>query len=294
MPTSTLLDLRRVSGALGAEIRDVDLAQDLDDDTVAAIRAAWLEHLVLVFPNQNLSPDRQLAFANRFGEATAAHPVEPALDQHPEVLPVDSATGFTDFWHTDVTFMARPPMASMLYAVSLPEAGGDTMFANLRLAYDTLAEPLRRLCDELVAYHFVAPYAEAVAAGEGKEWDGAPVETMEPVEHPVVRVHPETGRSSLFVNPGFTQRLKGFPPRQSADLLRLLYRHSTRPELLYRNRWEPGTLVFWDNRATMHYGVHDYGNARRVMHRVTLRGDLPQAPGQVAANRSNAAPLRRS
>ena len=278
MPTSTSCDIRRVSGALGAEVRGLDLDRDLGDDTIAAIRAAWLEHLVLVFPDQNLSPERQLAFASQFGEATAAHPVDPALDGHPQVLPVDSTRERTDFWHTDVTFMARPPMASMLYAVVLPDAGGDTMFANMRLAYETLAEPLRRMCDELGAYHYAAPYAQAVANGEGKEWDGSPVEKMVPVEHPVVRLHPETGRSALFVNPGFTAGIKDFAGRQSADLLRLLYKHATQPEFLFRHRWEPGSLVFWDNRATMHYGVNDYGAARRVMHRVTLRGDIPSGP----------------
>ena len=276
MPTGC--DIRRVSGALGAEVRGVDLGGELDADTVARIRAAWLEHLVLVFPDQRLTPEGQVDFARRFGEATTAHPVDPALDDHPQVLPVDSTRERTDFWHTDVTFMARPPMASMLYSVVVPDAGGDTMFANMRLAYDTLAEPLQRVCDELVAYHYAAPYAKAVAAGEGKEWDGAPVREMVPVEHPVVRVHPETGRRALFVSPGFTIGIKGFPGRQSADFLRMLYKHATQPELLFRHRWEPGTLVFWDNRATMHYGVNDYGDARRVMHRVTLRGDIPVGP----------------
>jgi alpha-ketoglutarate-dependent taurine dioxygenase len=275
---STSIDLQPISGALGAEVHGIDLAADLDDGVIAAIRAAWLEHLVLFFPDQALTPEQQLTFASRFGEATAAHPIEPALEDHPQVLPVDSATGQTDFWHTDVTFMARPPMASMLYAVTLPEAGGDTMFANTRMAYDTLAEPLQRLCDELAAYHYAVDYAAAAENGDGKEWDGAPVKKMLPVEHPVVRRHPETGRKALFVNPGFTVGVKGFDGRQSKGLLRLLYRHATQPELICRYRWRPGSLAFWDNRATMHYGVHDYGGARRVMHRVTLRGDRPSGP----------------
>lgn len=274
----TNCEIHRVSGALGAEVRGLDLVDELDDDTIAQLRAAWLEHLVLVFPDQNLTPDGQVAFARQFGETTTAHPVDPALEDHPQVLPVDSTKERTDFWHTDVTFMARPPMASMLYSLVLPDAGGDTMFANMRLAYDTLAEPLQRMCDDLVAYHYAAPYAKAVAQGGGKDWDGAPVEEMVPVEHPVVRVHPETGRRALFVSPGFTLGIKGFPGRQSADLLRVLYKHATQPELLFRHRWQPGTLVFWDNRTTMHYGVNDYGNARRVMHRVTLRGDIPCGP----------------
>jgi alpha-ketoglutarate-dependent taurine dioxygenase len=283
MPISTGVEVRPFSGSIGAEVRGVDVSRDLDDDLIAAIRAAWLEHLVLFFPDQELTPERQQAFAARFGEVTAAHPVEPALVGHPQVLPVDSANGHTDFWHTDVTFMARPPMASMLYAVQLPEAGGDTMYTNMRLAYETLAEPLRRLCDELVAYHYAADYAAAVANGDGKEWEGAAVGKMVPVEHPVVRQHPETGRRALFVNPGFTALLKGFDGPQSADLLRLLYKHATQPEFMCRYRWEPGSLAFWDNRATMHYGVHDYGAAHRVMHRVTLRGDRPFGPSSTGA-----------
>jgi taurine dioxygenase len=157
----------------------------------------------------------------------------------------------------------------------------------MRLAYETLAEPLRRLCDELVAYHYAADYAEAVEHGDGKEWEGTPVKKMVPVEHPVVRQHPETGRRALFVNPGFTALLKGFDGPQSAGLLRLLYKHAIRPEFQCRYRWEPGSLAFWDNRATMHYGVHDYGTAHRVMHRVTLRGDRPFGP---SAHQTSATP----
>ena len=273
------LDVRPVAGALGAEVRGVALAHPLDGDVVRAIRDAWLEHLVLFFPDQHLTPEAQRTFAAQFGELTSAHPVEAALADDPEVLPVDSVGGGrTDFWHSDVTFVARPPMASILSAVTLPPAGGDTMWTNMRLAYDTLAEPLRRLCDGLTAFHFVPEFASAVARGEGKVWEGERVETMVPVEHPVVRQHPETGRHALFVSPGFTTAIQGFPARQSADLLRLLFRHSTQPELTCRYRWEPGSVAFWDNRATMHYGVHDYGSARRVMHRVTLQGDPPRGP----------------
>src|ERR1700730_14059388 len=169
MTFSTGVDVRPLGGSIGAEVRGVDLSSELDDEVIAAIRATWLEHLVLVFPGQDLTPERQQAFAARFGEVTAAHPVEPALADHPQVLPVDSASGQTDFWHTDVTFMARPPMASLLYAVKLPPAGGDTMWTNMRLAYETLAEPLRRLCDELDAYHYASDYAAGVERGGGQE-----------------------------------------------------------------------------------------------------------------------------
>jgi taurine dioxygenase len=272
--------MRPVTPTIGAEVSGVDLARPLTTDTVAAIRAAWLEHLVLFFPDQQLTPEQQIAFATQFGEVTSAHPVEPPLEHEPRVLPVDSERDRNDYWHTDVTFMTRPPMASILYASVLPEVGGDTMWSNLQAAYDTLAEPLRGLCDRLIAYHYSESYAADAAAGNGKEWDGVMVDRMLPVEQPVVREHPETGRRGLFVNPNFTRAIKGFPAQQSRDLLALLHAHTTRPEFLCRYRWRPDSLAMWDNRATMHYAVNDYGSARRFMHRVTLRGEIPYGPAR--------------
>jgi alpha-ketoglutarate-dependent taurine dioxygenase len=276
VPTVTRLDIRPLGPNIGAEVLGVDLAADLSDETIAAIRAAWIHHQVIFFPDQHVDPESQVAFAKRFGEVTEAHPVEPALDGHPQVLPIDSIKDRTDFWHTDVTFMSRPPMGSILSAVTLPAVGGDTMFASLGAAYDSLAEPLRDLCDHLVAYHYDPNYAAIIAAGGGQDWDGSHIEQLFPVEHPVVRVHPETGRRGLFVNPQFTVALKDFPQAQGQALLRLLYDHSTRPELICRYRWQPGSVGFWDNRSTMHFGVNDYGGIHRVMHRVTLRGERPR------------------
>jgi alpha-ketoglutarate-dependent taurine dioxygenase len=273
-----------VSPVIGAEVSGVDLTRPLSSDMVAAIRRAWLEHLVLFFPGQELTPEQQIAFASQFGEVTSAHPVEPALGDESRVLPVDSERDRNDYWHTDVTFMARPPMASILYASVVPESGGDTMWSNLQAAYDALAEPLRGLCDRLIAYHYSESYAADAAAGNGKEWDGAVVEEMVPVEQPVVREHPETGRRGLFVNPNFTIAIKGFPAQQSRDLLALLHAHTTRPEFVCRYRWRAGSLAVWDNRATMHYAVNDYGDAKRFMHRVTLRGEIPFGPARPAAD----------
>jgi alpha-ketoglutarate-dependent taurine dioxygenase len=273
-----MLDVRPVTPVIGAEVRGIDLSQPLASDIVDALRAAWLEHLVLFFVDQELTPEQQLAFAAQFGEVTAAHPIEPALEDHPQVLPIDSVKDRTDFWHTDVTFMSRPPMGSILYARVLPETGGDTMFANTRAAYERLAAPLREFCDGLVAYHYAADYAQQVAEGEGKAWDGKPVKKLVPVRHPVVREHPETGRRNLFVNPNFTVALEGFDGPQGHALLQLLYDEMTRPELTCRHRWRPGSVAMWDNRTTMHYGIYDYGDARRLMHRVTLRGDKPYGP----------------
>jgi taurine dioxygenase len=271
------LDVRPLTPAIGAEIHGVDCA-DVDDDTIAAIRQVWLERLVVFFPDQHLDDDQQIAFAGRFGTVVEGHPIEPTLHDHPEVQPIDSDLGRTNFWHTDVTFMARPPMASMLRAVSLPDVGGDTMWSSTRAAYDALSTPLRQFCDGLVAVHHDADYAARVASGETNLWDGAKLERLDPVEHPVVRVHPETGGRSLFVNPGFTRGLRDIPGLQGAGVLRTLYQHMTQPEFVVRHRWSPGTLAFWDNRATMHFGISDYGGARRIMHRVILRGDVPVGP----------------
>jgi len=274
----TGFDITLLTPDIGAEIRGVDLAQNLPDETIAAIRTLWVERLVLFFPDQELTPDQHEAFARRFGEITEGHPVEPALPGHPNVLPIDSVKDRVDFWHTDVTFMAKPPAGSLLYAIELPEVGGDTMWTTTRAAYDALAPDLRELCDRLTAIHFDPHYAEVIAEGGGKDWDGRHLDRLWPVEHPVVRVHPESGRPNLFVNPQFTVGLKGFPGPQGNGLLRLLYEHMIQPQFTVRYRWHPGTLAFWDNRATMHYGVFDYEGSRRLMHRVTLRGDRPYGP----------------
>ena len=275
----TTLDIRRLTPDIGAEIRGVDLSQTLDDNTIAAIRAAWLEYLVVFFPDQQLTPDAQTAFARRLGPITEGHPVEPSLPGHPSVLPIDSVKDRVDFWHTDVTYMTRPPTGSLLYAVELPDVGGDTMWITTRAAYETLAPALRELCDSLTAIHFDPHYAQVIAQGGGKQWEGKTVDRLWPVEHPVVRVHPETGRRNLFVNPQFTVGLKGFNGQQGAAFLRLLYDHMIQPQFTVRYRWTPGTLAFWDNRSTMHYGVFDYEGQHRLMHRVTLTGDRPYGPG---------------
>jgi len=284
---SVHLDLRPLTPRIGAEVHGIDCTTELGDEVISAIRDAWLERLVLFFPGQSMNDEQQIAFAGRFGDVTEGHPIEPTLPDHPEVQPIDSVKDRTNFWHTDVTFMSSPPMASMLRAVVVPEVGGDTMWADTRGAYETLAEPLQRLCDDLVAIHFDEHYAAVVAGGGGNEWDGARLERLSPVHHPVVRVHPETGRPNLFVNPQFTAGLRGFTRAQGDGLLRLLYEHMTQPEFVVRYRWQPGTLAFWDNRTTMHFGIYDYDDARRVMHRVILRGDRPIGPhGPTRATRS--------
>jgi taurine dioxygenase len=276
--SQTDLDVRPLSPTIGAEIHGIDCATELDNDTVAAIRRVWMERLVIFFPDQRLDDETQIAFAERFGELTESHPVEPQVLERKEVHAIESGKDRTDFWHTDITFMTRPAMASMLRSVVVPAAGGDTMWSDTRAAYDALAPSLQRLCDGLFAYHFEPYYAQAVAEGHGNVWEGKKLTRLLPATHPVVRVHPETGRKNLFVNPKFTIRIVDMPEAQSDGILKVLYDHMTRPEFVVRYHWRPETLAVWDNRATMHFGIFDYEGDTRVMHRVTLRGDRPVGP----------------
>src|SRR5579871_477487 len=256
MTTSAIdLDVLPLGPTIGAEIRGIDCSADLPGELIGAIRRIWLQHLVVFFPDQHLDDDSQIAFARRFGELTESHPVEARVVDREEIHTIDSTKDRTNFWHTDITFMKRPAMASMLRAVVVPGAGGDTMWCDTRAAYEALAEPLRSLCDSLSANHYEPFYAEAVAEGHGNVWEGKKLTRLSPALHPVVRVHPETGRRNLFVNPKFTVAVKDWPRGQGDGLLRLLYDHMTDPAYVVRYHWHPGTLAFWDNRATMHFGI---------------------------------------
>ena len=248
----------------------------------------------MFFVGQDLDPDSHVRLGNRLGGLTASHPVVPGLDeQHPEIYALDSADeGFADVWHTDVTFVRRPPLGSVLRAVVLPPVGGDTTWADSQLAYDSLSEPVRDLADRLVAVHDGSRefgyYLAQRRGGEGSTWDGQTYRRLEPVEHLVVRVHPETGRKGLFVNPGFTSHVVGLSDAESRGVLDLLYAHLTKPEHLVRHRWSAGDVAMWDNRSTLHYANRDYGTAHRVMHRVTLAGDEPAGPAQAPSQRDGA------
>lgn len=277
-----VLDLQRLEPTIGARVHGVDLSRATDDQ-VRAVRAALAEYKVLFFSGQHaLHPDSQVALGRRLGEVTESHPVVPGVDQeHPEIYALDSATGgFADVWHTDVTFVRRPPLGSVLRAVVLPPTGGDTQWADLELAYRSLSEPLQRLADQLVAVHDgTREFGYYLAQREERTtWEGEEFRALVPVEHPVVRVHPETGRKGLFVNPGFVSHIQGVSDAESRYLLDLFYAHITKPEHVVRHRWSVGDVVMWDNRSTAHYANRDYGDQRRVMHRITLRGDAPVGP----------------
>jgi taurine dioxygenase len=287
--TPVALDVRPLSGTIGAEVRGVDAKQVLAPDTVAAIRGALLEHKVIFLPDQHLDAAQHVAFARLFGELTPAHPVIPGIKGHPEVFEINygsveqyKSAGLTErtndlTWHTDVTFMEQPPLGSILNAVVMPPSGGDTMFADMHAAYEGLSETMRGFVDTLTAVHdgkrqFGAILEKRKAGGD---WEGEQILDLEPVEHPVVRTHPETGRRSLFVNPGFTQRIKGLSAHESRTLLDFLYAHSTQAEYTVRYHWHTGDLGFWDNRTTMHAVVRDFGAQPRVIQRVTIHGDTP-------------------
>ena len=265
-----------VAGALGAEISGVDLARPLDGGTAAAIRRALLEHLVIFFRGQTLDPRALVAAARAFG-TPARYPFVKGLDEEPLAIPVlkreDETANFGGVWHSDTTYLERPPLGTLLYACEVPEFGGDTLFANMYLAYESLSEGMKRMLDGLRGVN-VSHKAAALAARPGAEADAPALAA----EHPAVRVHPETGRRALYVNPAHTRRFAGFTDEESAPLLGWLFGRQTRPEFTCRFRWTPGALAFWDNRCAQHNAVNDYAGRRRLMHRVTLEGDPPRGP----------------
>lgn len=279
-----------LSGTIGAELRGLDLRRDLDDDTIAAIRSVWLDRKVVFFPGQHLTPEEHLAFARRFGTPTEGHPVIPGLKGNPEVFQIDYSAprelyaNYGDVarrtrgldWHTDVTFVERPPIGSILRAVVVPPAGGDTLFSDQVAAYESLSASLQAFLEDLTATHDGRAAFQGVLdqVGEGS-WEGEAVTALEPVVHPVVRTHPETGKRSLFVNPGFTSHINELTRAESDALLGFLYEHSVRPEHVVRRHWTAGDIGFWDNRVTQHAVVGDYGDAHRVIQRVTLKGERP-------------------
>jgi taurine dioxygenase len=273
------IEVRQVGGCLGAEIGGVDLAANLDNATVAAIRQALLDHIVIFFRDQDITPAQHLAFARRFGE-TADYPMLKGLDGYPEMVEVvkleHEHANFGGAWHSDTTYLDTPPMGSVLVAREVPAAGGDTEFANMYAAYDSLSDGMKALIADLKAINSSAnPIAAATRQhriGEGAKRD--PAAEMR-ATHPVVRTHPETGRKALYVNPAHTIGFEGMTAEESAPILGVLYEHQQRPEFAYRFHWRPGSIAFWDNRAAQHNAINDYHGHKRLMHRVTLAGERP-------------------
>jgi taurine dioxygenase len=278
--TSTL-DVVPLTDAIGAEIRGVDLASDLSDATVASIRQAWLDHVVVCFRDQNLGPEEFLAFARRIGEPVE-YPFVRGIDGYPEIIAVTKlpheTVNFGGIWHSDTTYLARPPMGTMLLAREVPPTGGDTRFASMYAAYETLSPGMQRLLDGLQAVNSSA-LADVSKTREDRIRDngngGAETETFE-AEHPVVRTHPETGRKALYVNPAHTARFLDMTVEESRPILQYLFEHAVRPEHTCRFHWEVGSLALWDNRCAWHHPINDYHGHTRRMHRITLAGDVPR------------------
>ena len=268
-----------MSPGFGAVINDVMLDEELGGATVTSIRGVLLEYKVVWIRGQSLDADALTRLAARFGTLTDAHPVEPSLEGHPEVLPLDSDAGArADVWHSDLTFQPCPPLGAILHAVEIPPVGGDTLWADMTSAYRALSAPLRSLLDGLTATHSAAKAGGYFAGRDATGGEAAARTAREAVHHPVVRRHPETDEPSLFVNPLFTDKLDGLRRKESEVVLAILYELSTAPERVVRWRWEAGDVAFWDNRCTMHYALLDFGTSRRRMLRVSLEGDRPVGP----------------
>lgn len=279
MGQAVALETHPVSGRIGAKIVGVDLSANLSDELIHQIRQALVQYKVIFFRGQHLDAAGQVAFARRFGEVTTAHPTVPSLPGHPEILDLDygRTAARANNWHTDVTFVDRPPLGSILRAITIPPAGGDTIWANTVTAYQDLPSYLRYLADQLWAVHSNAyDYAEAaVSLSEAiKAYRQVFTSTVYETLHPVVRVHPESGERGLFIG-GFVRQIQGLSTTESDDIIRLLQSYVTRPENTVRWRWQVGDVAFWDNRATQHYAVYDYGDQPRHVQRVTIVGDRP-------------------
>jgi len=282
------LKIRRIAGALGAEISGVDLAQELPDATIAAIRQAFLEHQVIFFRDQALPPERQVAFGARFGPLNI-HPYVAGMAGRPEVMEVVKEPGdrinFGGGWHSDMSFLERPAIGSILYAVETPEFGGDTLFASQAAAFEALSPGLQATLEGLTAVHSAAREYSAQGHSAQKRQSMAIAEAdglVGEYVHPMVLVHPETGRKALYVNPAFTIRIEGWKTRESKALLDYLFEHCRYEGFTCRFNWRPGSVAFWDNRSVWHFALNDYPGQRRHMRRVTVDPWPVEAPASAA------------
>ncbi|MGI9386983.1 MAG: TauD/TfdA dioxygenase family protein [Methyloligellaceae bacterium] len=277
-----------ITSSIGAELTGVDLSQPLSNREFDAIHQAFLDHQVIFFRDQNIAPEQHLAFGRRFGELDI-HPFAAGLKGHPEIMPVvkeaadNTSVNFGGKWHSDTTFYEKPSLGSILYALDVPEAGGDTLFANMYLAYETLSDGLKEVLDGLQAVHSASRAYGPNSRTTQRHKDGSGIsmtvrageDAEKEVIHPVVRTHPETRRKLLFVNANFTQRFDGWTKEESLPLLTYLWEHATQPAFTCRFRWQKGSVAVWDNRCTQHLALNDYHGRRRAMHRVTVCGDKP-------------------
>lgn len=278
------IEVKPIAGTMGAEIRGVDLAA-LDDATFDEVYKAWLRHQVVVFRDQDITPDQQLAFALRFG-GIHHHPYMKGMDDHPDILEIVKEPGdnytFGSSWHTDQMFNPQPAKATMLYAKETPSAGGDTLFANMHDAYDALSDGMKAMLADAKTWCVGDRYKRAGGNARKDRYTGNlnmaakvrdPGNLQTESAHPLFRTHPETGRMALYIG-AHAQTLHGFEEAEAEPLMDYLRAHSVRPEFTCRVNWKPGTLTLWDNRSVQHHAIADY-NERRRMHRITIAGDTP-------------------
>lgn len=282
------MQIRPLSPTLASEVLDLDLNQPVDDATVAALQAALDERGLLVFRDQqNLTPAQHVAFSRRFGPLEVHVQKKFHHAQHPEILIVSNENregqpiGLADagrYWHSDLSYLGEPSLGSLLHAQILPSEGGDTLFTDMRAAFDALpAEEQKRLSTLTAEHSYLARNQAQAAINPNRKLDEATARTVPPVEHPVVRRHPGTGRAALFVSEGFTTRILELPETESTETLQRLFRHSVEPRFNYRHKWQPHDLVFWDNRSTMHLATGCPPELARTLFRTTVRGDRPAA-----------------
>lgn len=277
---NTQLIVKPLSRSVGAEIHGINLLEPVSEQLIAEIRKIWLEHGVIFFRDQPLDSAAYLAFARRFGEVVE-YPFVKGLPDFPLIIPVlklpHEKHNFGGVWHTDTTYLAEPPSATMLIARELPPVGGDTMFASNYAAYEALSEGLKKTLEQLTAVNSSAK-AAVTHSREDRLGDSATSKGRDELnsEHPVVRTHPETGRKALYINPGHTVRFVGWTEEESAPLLDYLFAHQVRPEFTCRFSWTPGAIALWDNRCVLHNPINDYHGHKRLLHRITLKGDTPK------------------
>jgi taurine dioxygenase len=278
------ISIRKLSSAAGAEVAGIDVKKPLEAAEVRRLHKALGENGVLLFRGLDMTPEEHIAFSRQFGPLEAHVIGEFALKTHPEVFVVSNvkeggklkgAVYAGQYWHSDLSYMNKPSLGSLLYCHEMPRIGGDTMFANMFMAYETLSVPMRKFIGGLSAIHDYSHAYDTYFAHLKERPPLTPEQRAKtpPVEHPMVRVHPVTRKKALYVNPGFTTGIVGMPKDESQPILDMLFRHSTRPEFIYRHKWAVRDMLFWDNRGVMHYALADYDfSVRRHMHRTTIAG----------------------
>lgn len=273
-----MFDVRPVAGALGAELHGVDLTRDMDEATLKEIRRLLVEHQVIFFRDQDISPAQHKALAETFGPLQT-HPAYNTVEGFPEITILESTPEKPtkiEAWHTDMTFRQHPPMGAVLRSKICPPKGGDTLWSSMTVAYDELSTAMQGFLSSLKAVHdFAWGFKESLAEPGGRERLAQAIKDNPPVEHPVIRTHPESGKKVLFVNSLFTTHIVGMKPKESDALLKFLFEHVTTPEFTCRFSWQPNSIAIWDNRSTQHKPINDYFPAHRMLQRITIDGDRP-------------------